>query len=182
MASIFSHAVVAYAFNEIQPKHKYRARLILLSVAYSMLPDADVIGFAIGIPYEHQLGHRGASHSIFFSLCLAFVSTYIFFWKTEIKKIYIFLILFLSGASHGFLDAITNGGHGIGFFWPIDHGRYFLPYRPVEVSPIGVKAFFSSWGVRVMISEFVFIMCPALVCIIITRLVRAIKEPKTTSN
>jgi len=28
-----------------------------------MIPDADVIMFAFGFPYEHLLGHRGLSHA-----------------------------------------------------------------------------------------------------------------------
>src|SRR5438477_13211390 len=39
--------------------------------ALAMLPDADVIAFAFGIPYEHPFGHRGATHSFVFALFIA---------------------------------------------------------------------------------------------------------------
>src|SRR5687768_17218569 len=38
--------------------------------ALSMLPDADVIGFAFGVQYGDEWGHRGATHSFVFSLAL----------------------------------------------------------------------------------------------------------------
>jgi inner membrane protein len=66
-------------------------------------------------------------------------------------------------ASHGLLDAVTNGGLGIAFFAPFDGTRYFLPWRPVEVSPIGLAAFFTARGLEVLKSEFVWIWIPASV-------------------
>jgi hypothetical protein len=42
--------------------------------------------------------------------------------------------LFLCGASHGFFDAMTNGGLGVAFFAPLDSRRYFLTFRPLEVA------------------------------------------------
>jgi inner membrane protein len=70
------------------------------------------------------------------------------------------LFFFLVTASHGVLDAMTNGGYGIGFFIPFDTTRYFLPWRPLVVSPIGVHGFFSRWGWDVMKSEFLWVWLP----------------------
>jgi len=28
------------------------------------LPDVDVLGLVMGIPYDHMLGHRGITHSV----------------------------------------------------------------------------------------------------------------------
>ena len=39
------------------------------------------------------------------------------------------LYLFLSTASHGVLDALTDGGLGVAFFSPFDQTRYFFPFR-----------------------------------------------------
>jgi hypothetical protein len=41
--------------------------------ALALLPDADVIGFPLGIHYEAPLGHRGATHSIVFALAAGLV-------------------------------------------------------------------------------------------------------------
>ena len=55
---------------------------------------------------------------------------------------------------------MTNGGLGVAFFSPFSNRRYFLPWRPLEVSPIGVSAFQSRWGVRVLGSEAKWIWLP----------------------
>ncbi len=55
------------------------------------------------------------------------------------------------------LDATTNGGLGIAFFSPFDLDRYFLPWRPLQVSPIGLGAFFSDWGWEVIKSEAMWV-------------------------
>lgn len=65
-------------------------------------------------------------------------------------------------ATHGLLDAMTNGGLGIAFFFPFDNTRYFFDWRPIQVSPIGIRNFFSEWGLRVIISEAVYIGLPGL--------------------
>jgi inner membrane protein len=44
-------------------------RMCVLCAICAVLPDADVIGFRLGIPYSHFFGHRGYSHSI----CFAFL-------------------------------------------------------------------------------------------------------------
>src|SRR5438876_2543784 len=36
--------------------------------ALSLLPDADVVGFALGVNYGDPWGHRGATHSFTFSV------------------------------------------------------------------------------------------------------------------
>jgi len=43
---------------------------MLLWAALSFLPDADVIGFGLGVRYEDPWGHRGATHSLMFALAL----------------------------------------------------------------------------------------------------------------
>jgi inner membrane protein len=64
-------------------------------------------------------------------------------------------------ASHGLLDALTDGGLGVAFFAPFDAGRYFLPWTPIRVSPIGL-GFFSARGAEVLASEVVWVWLPAL--------------------
>ncbi len=62
-------------------------------------------------------------------------------------------------ASHGLLDAFTNGGQGVGFFLPFDTRRYFFPWHPIQVSPIGF-AFFSERGMSVLLSEMLWVWLP----------------------
>jgi inner membrane protein len=45
------------------------------------------------------------------------------------------IFFFLLTASHGILDAFTNGGLVIALFSPFSNERYFFPWTPIEVSP-----------------------------------------------
>src|SRR5205823_12908227 len=72
-------------------------------------------------------------------------------------------LFFAVTAAHPILDAMTNGGLGVAFFAPFENSRYFLPWRPVEVSPIGVRAFFTARGLAVLHSEFLWIWIPSAV-------------------
>jgi inner membrane protein len=71
--------------------------------------------------------------------------------------------LFFCTASHGVLDALTDGGLGVAFLAPFDQSRYFFPVRPVAVSPIGISEFFSAYGVQILQSEAKWIWLPSLV-------------------
>jgi inner membrane protein len=57
---------------------------------------------------------------------------------------------------------MTDGGLGIAFFAPFDNTRYFFPFRPIEVSPIGL-AFFSGRGLDVIWSELLWVCIPATI-------------------
>ncbi len=169
MASVFSHVYIVYGIHSFLANHPYWKWCLFFAFVLSILPDADVIGFVIGIPYGSSWGHRGASHSIVFSLLMAAVVCSLFFqpyFKRKRRLAAIFIVLSLAGISHGLLDAVTNGGLGVAFFWPFDTTRYFFPVRPIEVSPIGVGVFFSDWGVRVLLSELIFIILPTTVIMV----------------
>jgi inner membrane protein len=73
MASAFSHILVALAVGQIQPWKKWPMCFWSLSLLCSLLPDVDVVGFAMGIPYEHLLGHRGLTHSLSFAVAVDLV-------------------------------------------------------------------------------------------------------------
>ena len=164
MASLFTHGFVAVALGHTLLPAPRPWRLWLASVLCSCIPDADVIGFAFGIAYGHPLGHRGFSHSLVFAALLSAGVVYSSFREAlgnpRLKRL-LLAHFFLVTASHGFLDALTDGGLGVAFFAPFDNARYFLPWRPIVVSPIGVGAFFSRWGLEVMVNELLWIWLPA---------------------
>ena len=168
MASAFTHAIVAIAGGKAVWARKMPAKLWVGSVLCSVIPDSDVVGFAFGIKYQDFLGHRGFSHSLIFAVILSVLVVASAFKETaKFSKPWwaLWVYFFLVTASHGLLDAMTNGGLGIAFFSPFDNTRYFLPWRPVEVSPIGIGAFFNSEGAAVMVSEIKYIWVPvAVVC------------------
>jgi inner membrane protein len=128
-----------------------------------VIPDLDVIGFRFGIRYGDFWGHRGFTHSLLFAALLASAVLLIGFWRVlpDLGRVPIWLYFFLATASHGFLDAMTDGGLGVAFFSPFDNHRYFLPWRPIHVSPIGVGRFFAVRGLTVLQSELLWIWLPA---------------------
>ena len=179
MASVFAHAITAIAIGKSLEKQPMPRRFWALMLISTILPDIDVIGFAFGIQYGDFLGHRGFSHSISFAVIWA---AFLVAWFFREQRLRIFLMLFLATASHGLLDAMTNGGLGIAFFAPFDNTRYFLEFRPIQVSPIGVTAFFSEWGVRVLLSEAFWIGVPCTLVLLTTRLYRRISKSVAADN
>jgi len=133
-----------------------------LALACAVLPDFDALGLWLGIPYDHALGHRGLTHSLPFSLALAGVGTLLAPELGAAPSI-VFLVLLVSAASHGLLDAMTNGGLGIAFFSPFSNRRYFLPWRVIEVSPLGLFEIFSWRGLRVLGSEARYVWIPCVI-------------------
>jgi inner membrane protein len=119
----------------------------------SMLPDLDVAGMALGVPYGAPWGHRGATHSLVMAgpLGLAFAVFARGGGRTFTATA---LLAFAVAASHGLLDAMTDGGRGVALFWPLTTHRYFLPWRPIPVAPIGV-GFLSGDGLEVAAWELV---------------------------
>jgi inner membrane protein len=55
-------------------------------------------------------------------------------------------------ASHGLLDALTDGGKGIALAWPFTDARLFAPWRPIPVAPIG-RRILTGAGLRLMAFE-----------------------------
>ena len=141
--------------------------VLLTGAVCSIAPDLDVIGFAFGIQYEDLWGHRGMTHSLFFAGLLSAVLVALGYrQESSATKAGIGLYLFLCTASHGVLDAMTDGGLGIAFFSPFDPTRYFFPFRPVAVSPIGIGNFFSTDALRILASEIQWIWLPTLVVLL----------------
>lgn len=135
----------------IRPTARPAASAMLFWSALSFLPDADVIGFGFGIAYGDPWGHRGATHSLAFSLALGVA--------VGLGARYLQKPAFRTGAlaalvvaSHALLDTLTNGGLGCAIFWPFDLTRYFAPWTPIPVSPIGL-GYLSPRGVRVFVTE-----------------------------
>ena len=159
MPTIFSHPAVPLALGFGLGKEIVSRRLLFAGVAASILPDLDVAAFSFGIPYEHQFGHRGFSHSFFFAALVALMGACGHRLLDSSFGI-AFAFLFLATASHGVFDAFTNGGLGIALLWPWSSQRYFARYQLIEVAPISLSYFFSLWGVRVILSEIRWVWLP----------------------
>jgi inner membrane protein len=175
--SVISHAVVSVAAGMTFAPRDVPDRYWSLSLICSVIPDADVITFSFGIPYQHLFGHRGFFHSPFFGLLMSIFIVCVFFRHREIfsrQWFFYFIFFFLLSASHGLLDAFTNGGLGIALLSPFDKTRYFFPWRPIVVSPIGVASFFSRWGLAVIKSELLWVWLPSFLMVIVSAVIRVI--------
>ena len=168
MASLFGHGLIGYLFSKVIDKKNVRL-LICLAIVSAILPDIDVLSFKFGIPYKSCFGHRGFTHSILFAIFWAFICAYVF---GKNRKQVFFIVILLATLSHSILDAMTNGGEGVGFFIPFDDSRYFLPFRPIQVSPIGVANFFSIWGLKVILSELIWIGIPAFIVLTVNKVIK----------
>lgn len=163
MPTVVTHALVGASLAPAGPSEVRGVRLGVVLACLAVLPDLDVAAFAFGIPYDHPLGHRGLSHSLPFALLVAWWAARLAFpslppgtapwWR-------LFGLLALATASHGLLDAMTNGGLGVGFFLPLSSARHFFAFRPLVVSPIGPEALFDDRMVRVLCSEIAYVWIP----------------------
>ena len=160
MASLGHVAIGLVAAKAYDTNRAWRWSSALCWSALSLLPDIDVVGFSFGINYADPWGHRGATHSLAIALIVGLV---VGVAARAVKRPAINTALFAIGvlATHPLLDTMTDGGLGCALFWPIDSTRYFAPWRPIPVAPIGV-AFFSSAGVIVALIELL-LFAPLLV-------------------
>ena len=83
MPSIITHAAVPLALWCAADRGRIPPRLLGAGVIAAMLPDADVLAFALHIPYADAFGHRGASHSLLFALVLAVLAAVLAFFGSR---------------------------------------------------------------------------------------------------
>src|SRR5262249_28732808 len=112
--------------------------------------------------YEDMFGHRGLFHSLVFALVLSLIVAFFAFPQLPQRwtRFLLFCYFFAVTTSHGILDAMTDGGLGIAFFAPFDDTRYFFPFRPIKLSPIGLS-FFGARGLDVIWTELSWVCIPA---------------------
>ncbi len=164
MASVFSHAVVASSLGAAgAPPKRMPVRYWVTLPIIGALPDLDVAVYPLGLNAPFILGHRGITHALAFAAVFAALLVRLMFRDAVWRPLWIrlWLVFFAAMASHGVLDALTDGGQGIAFFAPFSSARWHFPWQPIRVSPIGWTAFFSSAGVRVLQNELVWLWFPS---------------------
>jgi inner membrane protein len=177
MASAITHALVGAALAGVAPRALARARFAVALALLAALPDLDVIGYRLGVPYGHPFGHRGASHSLAFALVVGIAAALVMPRSTARLRAATAFLAMLATASHGLLDALTDAGLGIGFFIPFDDGRYFFPWRPLPTSPLSPGAFFTRRGVEILEAEILLVWIPTLLIAASLALIRRRSRP-----
>lgn len=176
MPTIFSHALLPLAAGVALGRRRIGAPLVLAGAALAMLPDLDVIGFRLGHGYASDWGHRGMTHSLLFALLASGLIALI--WARA-RSPGGWLFLFAALVSHPLLDLLTDGGQGVMLLWPLDETRWFGPWQPIRVSPIGLR-FFTARGLETVRSELLLLWLPA--CLIAGTIWTARRRAARQSN
>ncbi|MGZ3657734.1 MAG: metal-dependent hydrolase [Bdellovibrionota bacterium] len=169
MPTIITHGIVAFAMagkaRGIRELHRWR--VLVVCALCAMLPDIDYFGFKMSVQYSSMFGHRGFTHSIFFAALMALGASWLLHRRPQenfSRFCQLFLLLFAVTVSHPLLDAMTDGGEGVALFSPFSNHRYFFPYRPIMVSPLGIESFFRGGrGLLVLLDEFLLVVCPVAI-------------------
>ena len=183
MPSIITHAAVPLALWCAADRGRIPPWLLAAGVVAAMLPDADVLAFALHIPYADAFGHRGASHSLLFPAVLATLAAPLALFAgrrpgsagscqprlASIVQAAVFV--FVCAASHPLLDALTSGGLGVALAWPWNDQRFFAPWRPIRVSPFAPQ-FFSARGLATLLSELRWVWLPLFGAVIAWKLIQ----------
>jgi inner membrane protein len=165
MSTALSHGVVALALGRSCVPAPVTARFWLLALLCSAGPDLDVFTRAFGAEHGSLWAHRGITHSLPFAVLVGVAVVTLGFrreapWPGRRWWGYTTFFVLLT-ASHGLIDACTDGGPGVALLAPFSGGRWFLPWRPLVVPPIGLAPMFSRWGLEVLVTEAVWIWIPA---------------------
>jgi inner membrane protein len=167
MPTIYTHGIVGLGMGKMFTSRKLPWLFWALAFLLPMVPDLDCFSSA---PYGSIWGHRGFSHSLLFALAAAVVTAALTFRRFAISFWDLWGFFFVITASHGVLDAFTNGGFGIPFFWPIDNTRYGL-WGPIQVSDIGfeIPNFRTS---RTVYTELLYVWLPTGALVLLVWLAR----------
>jgi inner membrane protein len=158
----FTHPAFPLAIAAGLGRERIPLPLAAAGVLASVLPDADVLAFTLGIPYSHPLGHRGASHSLAFALAMALAAAALHARLGATRRA-AFAFVLAAAASHPLLDAFTDGGLGVALLWPFSEARFFAPVTPIHVSPIAPRRLFTARAARVFGSEALWVWAPCAV-------------------
>ena len=160
MPSALTHPAVPLALALALGPARVPPRLLAAGIVAAIIPDADALGFRLGIAYESGLGHRGASHSLLIAVLMGALAA-LAAPRLRCGRRVAALFVAACAASHGLLDMATNGGHGVALWWPFSEQRLWWPERPIEASPLSLRRFFSAQGLAVILNELRWIWGPA---------------------
>ena len=164
MPTVLTHAAIPLALWCASERGRISGRLLGAGVVAAVLPDADVLAFALHIPYADAFGHRGASHSLLFAGLLAALAT-LLSRHLHAGRMQALAFVFICALSHPLLDALTSGGLGVALWWPWSEQRLFAPWRPIRVSPFA-NGFFRARGLQTLLSELRWVWLPLCLFVI----------------
>jgi len=178
VATAITHACIGCLLAPLAPACVPRAGLYAALVLLAVLPDVDFLGDFLGIPYGHPLGHRGLTHSLVFAALAGAAAAALFGRQATAMpgaQWRLAVVFFVATASHGVLDALTDGGKGVGFFIPLSNERFFFPWRPLEVTPLELETLTAADFGSILWSEFLWVWVPATLVAVVAQRLRRIR-------
>lgn len=167
MATLYTHAFVGVGLASVLTPRPKPLLYWLLAGFLPIIPDFDAFSTAA---YGSAWGHRGFTHSLIFALGIGLVAAGATYRFCHVQFWPLFGLFFLISASHGVLDACTNGGFGIPFLWPFDERRWG-PYGPINVADIAFE-----WPdprtSKAVRTELIYVWMPTAVVVGLTELCR----------
>jgi inner membrane protein len=163
MATIYTHAFAGVGLASLLTPRPQRLAYWLLAGFLPVLPDFDSFSYAA---YGSLSGHRGFTHSLAFALAVGLLTAGVTFRYLHVRFWPLFGLFFLVTASHGVLDAFTNGGFGIPFLWPFTDHRWG-PYGPINVSDIAFELPDPRTS-RAVRTELLYVWLPLGVAVVLT--------------
>ncbi|PVZ86646.1 metal-dependent hydrolase [Serratia sp. S1B] len=162
MPTIITHTAVPLCLGLGLGQKVIPPRLLLAGIAFSMLPDADVVAFKFGVAYGNTFGHRGFTHSLLFAVLMPTLALLFYRWF-KVAPIKTWLFLFISLLSHSLLDSVTTGGKGVGWLWPWSSERFFAPWQVIRVAPFDLHKYLTPTGHAVIVSELHWVWLPGVI-------------------
>lgn len=181
MPTIVTHAAVPICLGIGLGSRKIPPALLMTGIAFSMIPDLDVLAFKFGIAYANAFGHRGFTHSLLFAFALP---TLALLFKNAFKVGYrrIWSFLTVSLLSHSVLDSLTTGGMGVGWLWPWSEERFFAPVQVIKVAPFQLAQYLKPNGIAVIQSELLWVWLPGVVIMLALIALRRINNYSMASS
>jgi inner membrane protein len=177
MATIYTHAFAGVGLASVLTPRPKRLLYWVLAGFLPVLPDFDSFSTAA---YGSITGHRGYTHSLAFALAVGLVAAGATYRYLHVRFWLLAALLFLVTASHGVLDAFTNGGFGIPFLWPFTEYRWG-PYGPINVSDIAFELPDPRTS-RAVRTELLYVWLPLGIAVILTEGCRWLRRRSATSR
>lgn len=174
MPTPLTHGLVGAALAQATPSPTHKIKSAAVFAMLAIVPDIDLASFHFGIPYGSTFGHRGFFHSLTFAAFISVIASLLVLgrrWNRPRVALPVFALAFVAAASHGVLDAATTGGEGVAFFMPFSEQRFFLPLRPIVVSPIDPNRFLARAS-QVLASETTWVLLPLAVLTLFFQAIR----------
>ncbi len=178
MATLFTHAALPWLARRAlkgPPGGRFLTALLLCAT----VADLDLLGAAFDVRPDDLFGHRGLTHSLPWAAALAALVALLLRKRWPSTQTWPWL--FAAAASHGLIDAFTQGAH-VALLSPLTQARLALPWRPVPTGPLGVPELLSGWGVLLVLNELVLVVLPVALALKAWALWRGPREPNALAR